>query len=784
MHQKFIMKFNKISFTIIVAVCALLPVFFLPSTWGGIAAVKGILLYGGVFLAFSFWLLAQFVGGSIKIPKHTTFIALGLWVAFALISALWSQNTSVSLWGRGFAIDSFATVLVLAMFTFLVATFAREQKRLVTIFLGAFIGSVGTVLLQVILYLSQKISFVSTYLGHVANQGTLVGSWVDFAYFVTLTFLLALLMYEVLIPKGFFKVLSLSAMVLSLVVLVFLNFKAAWIITIVSALLVFVYKSSVERSVAKFFPQNKEVSESSVSEEGSSETQRFPLMSFAALLVGLFFFLSSNSIGATIAQSIGVNFTDIRPSFASTTHVMRATLGHDPLFGAGAGRFGDMWNLYHPLGINQTQFWNSTFDGGFSMFQTIVTTNGALTAIALLAVIILSLLHGFRLFNYQFPDRFSRFIAVAALIMFVSFASLFIFSSPGIVLIVFGFLYLGLLLGVSSLIGRTQVVSVDYLRDPRLSFFTILILVLATMLGFTATYFSGNRFASIVLYNKAVTASSIEVVQNRLDRALSLSQNDIYWRTRTAVFVRQFTTLANTQSPDKAILQANFSQAEQSAKAAVAWDKTSANNWLTLSQVYQLVVAGDSADSYTAAKAAADEAQAKNPNNPLYVLNQAQLAFSKKDVASAKDYIAKAIVLKPDYLDAFILRAQIRMTEGESRAAIEELTLYTRTAPYDEQGFLLLAQSYTGLKEYQPALDAYKNARQINPQDPNALLGMIDSLTALGQKSQALEVLQTFATTFPNISGIEQKKSQIEGVAVPAVETTPVSEVPKSTKKQ
>ncbi|HWC57360.1 MAG TPA: tetratricopeptide repeat protein [Candidatus Paceibacterota bacterium] len=783
MHQKFIAKFTAISFTIILIICALCPLFFLPSTWGGVGAVKGILLYGGVFLAVAFWLLAQFVGGTLKLPRHAITALLGAWVVLSLVSAFFSANRTVSLWGRGFSMDSFAAVLVLSLFTFLVASFCREQKRLVTLFLATFIGAVVTIAAQVILYALQHVHFVATYLGHVAIQGTLVGTWVDFAYFTTLTFLLSLLIYEVLMPKGFFKILSFWSMILSTVVLICLNFKTAWIIAVVSSLIVFVYKSSVERSVLRFLPPDHETPDQSLSVGAS----RFPLMSFITLLVGLFFFLSSASIGAHIARYLGVSFTAIRPSFSTTTHVMRATLWRDPLLGAGAGRFNNVWNLYHPLSVNQTQFWNTAFDSGFGIFQTMLTTNGVLVGVVVFALILLSLVHGFRLFNHKFPDHFSRFIAVAALIMFVVFAGLFFFSSPGPVLIVLGFMYLGLLLGVSTLVGRTSVMSINYLRDPRSSFFAILLLVVAIMASFSAVYFSGNRFASIIVYNRALTASSNDIGQRRLDRAIAISPNDIYLRTRAALFMQEFTAAASDASTDKTTLQDDFSQAEASARAAVAWDTTSADNWLSLSQVYQLVASNPSStDAYNAAKQAADKAQALSPNNPLYVLNEAQLALIKGDVDGAKSYITQAIQLKADYLDAYVLLAQIRINQGDTTAGVDEMTQYTQVAPYDEQGYLLLAQAESGVKDYQSALTAYTRAYQLNPSDPNALLGIINTETVLGQKDQALSALDAFAKEFPNVSGIDQKRAQIEASAgTPAAPSTTSSSSPqpKSGKK-
>ncbi len=751
-----------------------MPFFFLPATVSGLGAIKGVILYVGVFLAFSFWLVAQFLEGNLRIPKHRALIALGAWVLFAFVSALTSQNVGVSLWGRGYAIDSFATVLVLALFTFLIASFARDQRKLVKLFLAAFAGSAITVLLQVILFATRGVPFVANYLGHVASQGTLVGSWVDFAYFVIFTFLLALLMHEVLLPKGFFKVLSLVAMVLSLVVLIFLNFKAAWIITIVSALLVFVYKSSVERSLSSGTADDT---------SGEAAPQKFPIMSFVSLLIGLFFFLSSASIGASISRYAGITFTDIRPSFATTTQVMRSSLAQDPIFGAGAGRYSNVWDMYRPLDINQTVFWNTSFDTGFSTVQSLFTTNGILAVVALLALLGISIVHGFKLFSYQFPDRFSRFIAVASLIMSLAFALLLFLASPGLVLIVFGFMYLGLLLGVSTLVGRTKLMSINYLRDPRLSFFAILILVVAAMAGFSAVYFSGNRFASIVVYNRALAATDFETAARRIDRAISLSQNDVYWRTRSALYTSQFNTLAQAENPDSGQLQTNFSQAEQSASAAVAWDPTTTTNWLTLSQVYQLVAGGENEDAYKNAKEAADEAQKRNPTNPVLFLNQAQLALTKKDTQAALDQIAKAIEQKIDYLDAYILRGQINRANGTTTGIRDEIEAYTKVAPFDDQGYLLLGQTEVELKNFQSALNALARAKELNPTNPNNYLQYISTLELAGNRSQAIEELKNFQKRFPGVQGVEDQITRIEGGSTAPVvpeevleETTPSEE--------
>jgi tetratricopeptide (TPR) repeat protein len=431
--------------------------------------------------------------------------------------------------------------------------------------------------------------------------------------------------------------------------------------------------------------------------------------------------------------------------------------------------------MYRPSSINQTIFWNTSFESGYSLFQTTFTTNGLLAGLALVFVIVISLIHGFRLFNYQFPDRFSRFIAVAALIMLVAFTWLFFFASPGLMLITYGFMYIGLLLGVSTLVGRTRLVSINYLRDPRLSFFAILILVVAAMAGFSAVYFSGNRYASIVVYNRALLAGVFETAARRIDRAISLSQNDLYWRTRSALYVNQFGTLAQKETPDKGQVQTAFSQAEQSAGGAVSWDPTLANNWLSISQVYQLVVGGENADAYKNAKQAADQAVSLAPTNPLYLLNEAQLAAANKDTAGALEYIGKAIALKPDYLDAFLLKAQIERAGGDTQAFKKEISAYLEVAPFDDQGYIYLGQAELDLKDYDGALDAFAKAKELDPTNPNNYLNYIGVLELMGNRTQAVEELRNFQKRFPNVTGVEEQIKRIQNgsaVTTPSADTT------------
>jgi predicted Zn-dependent protease len=189
--------------------------------------------------------------------------------------------------------------------------------------------------------------------------------------------------------------------------------------------------------------------------------------------------------------------------------------------------------------------------------------------------------------------------------------------------------------------------------------------------------------------------------------------------------------------------------------------------------VYQLVANAQNASAYTQSKAAADQAQKLNPNNPVYTLNQAQLALTKQDSVTALQYIAQALALKPDYLDAYVLKAQIEVGAGNANAGVQEMTAYTQVAPFDYEGFLLLGQAELQLKDYPDAVTAFDDAKNLAPTNPNIYLDYIQALITGGQKDQAIAALQDFKRKFPEVTGVDEQIQRLESTpSVSAVTTT------------
>src|SRR6185295_14632387 len=99
--------FDRLSFLSLFLVVVLLPVFCLPFTSIPVETSKGILLVLGLVLAVIFWAIARFSDGQITFPKSWLLVSgFGIALVF-LLSALFSGNAKVSLFGTLFDVGSF-----------------------------------------------------------------------------------------------------------------------------------------------------------------------------------------------------------------------------------------------------------------------------------------------------------------------------------------------------------------------------------------------------------------------------------------------------------------------------------------------------------------------------------------------------------------------------------------------------------------------------------------------------------------------------------------------------
>jgi len=483
-------------------------------------------------------------------------------------------------------------------------------------------------------------------------------------------------------------------LILSIFLAIVVNFSTVWAILGIFTLVIFVYK----------------VSFISVKQNEEGHKRSFPVISFAVILVSLLFFMSGSFVGSFLPSRLKVSNLEVRPSFSATLSVAKSVFKNDPILGAGPNRFSNVWGMYKPVIINATSFWDTSFNSGMGTLPTFMVTTGSLGVLSWIIFMVLLFLSGIRtLFDSKNKDEMSiqAIFFLAALYLFISA----FFYSTGTVLFLLAFAFTGAFIGFSSLNHPKGSIVISFLDDPRKSFFSILLLLLAMVTCASASFKYMERFASIVYFQKTFTAQSIPEAQSNISKAISLYSNDLYLRTYSQTYLAKISSLvAKGQSlseSEKADLQASFDQAVSGAQLAIAYDQTNSLNYSALGTVYEAVAPLGVTDAYNKAISAYKTASDLNPLNPGLKFVLARVSLANGDIKGAKDYANQVLVLKSNYIDALVLLSQIVQKEGNNADAIS----------YAEAAFMIDPQN-KNLEQYVNYLKNSSPLSTVAPSNP------------------------------------------------------------------
>ncbi len=297
-----------------------------------------------------------------------------------LLSSLFSGNSLVSLFGTMFDIGSFCFILVGFILMLMSSIIFKNPKRAKILLLGAILFSALVLIFQTLhLFMPNILS-----LGILAGKtGNILGSWNALGFFAGFSGLMFLLVIEFFPISKIEKILLEIFILLSILLIAAVNFQLVWVLLGIFSLIIFVYKMSIA------FQRNEE------NEEGR-EKKRFSIISFVVVMISLLFFISGPLIGGIISNRLQISNTEVSPSLTATTSITRAVLVKNPLLGIGPNRFKEAWSMYKPAVINDTQFWDVSFDSGSGLLPTLTATTGGLSILAWLIFFILFLIIGVR----------------------------------------------------------------------------------------------------------------------------------------------------------------------------------------------------------------------------------------------------------------------------------------------------------------------------------------------------------------------------------------------------
>lgn len=759
--------FNKLSSFFLKATIFSIPFFFLPFVRVPLDVSKGFLFSFGVILSFLAFIIARLVEGSFTLPRTRILAAASLIPVSFIVASILSPNFRVSFWGNSFDVVTGAGSALLFILVVLATSFFKDTNRIKGLYSAFFRGFIFLSIFQIAyIFIPFNQFFAKLFM---QASPSLIGGWNDLAIFTGAIVILALMtLTKHSISKGL-KRLATTSLVLGLITLVIVNTIAIWIMVGLVALIVFVYTLSFKRR-----PEMEEVN----TEDGDERV--FGIAPFIVILVSLFFIMSGATLGARITNMLGTTHTDVRPSIQSTFSVMKSAIAHNPLIGSGPNRFSHAWFMYKPADVNGTVFWDTGFSAGFGLIPTFFVTTGILGILAWLFFFASFIRQAFRPRVFYIEGGDNAYAVSTSLVLSLYFWVNAIIYVPNNINFILAFVMTSVFVGAliaGGIIGERKVA---FLNDPRASFFSILSVVVLMILTIITGFIYVQKFSSIVLFNNGTTninytAESLDKSEISLLRALELSEQDIYYRALSEVYLYKLGFLLNQgENLSEAVkpeLQNILNKSRASAEAAVRFDPTNYFNRISLARVFEALVPLKIEGAYDSARVSYEEALKQNPTNPGIYLSLARLEMANKSNNKAREYIKKALDKKANFVEAVFMLAEIEQSEGNSDEAIKQATQATQIAPNDASVFFQLGLLKYVNKDYTGAVGALERAVLLSPSSLNLHYYLGLAYAKAGRTSDALLQMRAIQKQIPDnedmkkiIQNLEAGRDPLDGL--------------------
>jgi tetratricopeptide (TPR) repeat protein len=752
-------KLDRISFIILQVTLFLTPIFFIPSVTVPLQTGRATFILYGIVIAFIVWAIARLKDGTFEVPRSYFFASAGVLALAYGLSALFSANQGVSFAGSSLELGTLAFFLPSLLLFALVPLVARTKEQI--------FYSYATLLASFFLVaLFHAIRFVfgaDALTFGIFTQATsnIIGKWNDLGVFFGLSALLSCITLERATLNRLFRTLVYVCFVLSLILLVVVNFAPVWTALAVISLVFFVYRLSFDRT------------------EGNLGA-RIPYHALIVLILSVLFMFAGGKVSSLIADSLGISQVEVRPSWGATLEIGRSSLATDPLFGVGPNRFSAEWLAHKPEGINNTLFWNVDFNYGIGFIPSFLATTGLVGTAAVLLFVGLFLALAIKALLRPSASPFTRYLLLSSLFGAVY---LWIFSFtyvPSAAIWILTLALSGLFIAAAREEGIVGTRSVSVINRPAASFISVLLTILALIAAVSFAYFVTVKLLSGIYFQKGIitinTSNDLDKGEADIVRAVTLSPSDAYYQSLSELYLVRINMLLQddkiTQSDAQARFQSLLGTAIQTAQAAVAYDPTNYQNHLALGRVFEAVVPLKIEGAYDSAKKAYEAALATNPDSPEVYLVLARLEVANENAEAAKDYIAKALEKKNDYSDAIFLLSQIQINEGDVVNAINSVSAVATLNPQDPGIFFQLGLLYYDQKNYQNAVLALERAVALNPEYANAKYFLGLAYYQAKQNDRALAQFKDLAVSNPDNEEIKTIVSNLEAGKSPFPATT------------
>lgn len=721
---------------VMVAVCGLLPILFIPSAYLPFSAGKTLILLVGITSAVLFAAMAMLKRGTLTV--HFSLIVIGMWsvAAVTLVAALLSGDRHDSLVGDGLDTYTALFVFVMAATMTLSAMVARSKQVVIRLY-GVLIFSA---LLLSVFHIARFI-FGAGVLGlgiFTTNTASLIGNWNGLAIFYGLVVLLTLVALYQLPFSRTGRYVAHGVWLIAVVMLAIINFVPAWwVLAVVTGVF------CLNHLVAGFWSKPK------ARRAKDNDSLDIFIATILIFIVSATFLVSGARLGTLLGNQIGISYFEVRPSLSATVEIAKSVYDQDLWLGAGPNRFVDVWRINKDPAINQTIFWNTPFDSGYSYVTTSFIGTGILGIIAYAVFFAALLWAGFRfLVRSQTEDTFWRFIGISALVASVYFWLMAILYVPPPVILLLAAVLTGIFVAASTRGATARTYTVSVAQGKVYGGLLVIIAVIAIAGTGYITYRSVNEVIAVYQFNKtlatATAGSQVDELDNRIIEAFDMSKNDAF--TAQIAFhqlsrLRAILATAEPTTADQQAFQTSATRALEAAQTAVTLDPTNPLNHQLLGQVYAVLAMVGVEGAFDRARSAFSDAAAYDPHNPLIDLLQADLSLGQDDSAGSRTHAENAVRKKPNYTEALFFMAQLDINEGNVDRALVIVNGIAQLEPQNPARRYQLGVLLASADRLDEAVLAFEQAVALDPQYANARYFLALGYAEQGRVEAAIEQL-------------------------------------------
>lgn len=723
----------------------LVPIFFVPVPWMGVIHAKALLAVVGITIGFLAWVTHSFDMSALRIPKSGLLLAAVLIPIAYLVSALATGASWEAFLGSGGGQDTVVGFVLLYLALVIAAEMlgGTRMTHALRLFL---VGALSVIIVQIVHLAVPAFDFGGAL---PVPASSVVGSWHDLGLLLVLVVFVSLALFRSAALEEWWRFVSLLAGFSALALLAIINFRNLWLMLLALCVLgvVFVYRHGSYTSLHSL---------RNVAWWGAC----------AALALGMYF--GGTAVQDTLPEPLQVLHIEVRPSWQGTAAVGQEIFtepGHI-FFGSGPNSFFRAWEMYKPLSVNETEFWNTQFNYGVGFIPTSLVTTGAVGLIAWIAVFAALLWSLYRAFRDPEHDGVRMALVGGALFLVLAHA----LHVPGLALSLLTFLFFGALVAHERSKGALREWIVGLSWGEWRGRIATAILVIVAVAVFAGSVQALRALISNAFVNRAIVqySASQEIVPASRSVAWAigiLPNNDRAHRAGVELGLMQLSQLAasgdageNTQAELEETLRATIGH----GLTAVSLESRNYQNWLTLARLYgELAGVGvEGADAQ--AREAYTEAKTSNPTSPLPYLGLAQLEIARGDDVAALEQLEGALAIKSNLALAHYLLSQIHARAGEFDQAKEHASIVVQIVPQDPLGWYNLGIVLYAEGDFVGSAQALERTASLQSDHANALFFLGLSYYQLDRPEDALNALEVVESLNPENEMLLEVIRQIE----------------------